>query len=235
MMNSQLHSSFKRRTEYLARCLLVICLAVLLAGAVSSRTAIANTDTPPVNKAGLVVVHEDGSTVSRCVGFTEEGISGYELLVRGGFATRSEVTAMGPSVCSIDGQGCGDGEDCFCQCKSGPCLYWTYWQKLPDGWRYSNAGSSTVQVKDGDVQGWVWGESSPNAAIKYTPPDLAFADICSADAVVYGIENGLDAPESTAQPNAPETPLWMVALVVAVPVVAGGAWVLLQRRKVTQP
>src|SRR4029079_8127515 len=92
-----------------------------------------------LHKAGVVVVQEDGSVESRCVVFPEESISGYELLVRGGFAPRSEVTAMGVSVCSVDGQGCDAGQDCFCQCKSATCRYWTFWQHLPDGWRYSNA------------------------------------------------------------------------------------------------
>ena len=152
-------------------------LLAIAFGVSQSAPAIALTLEPTTNQAGLVVVQADGSVMSRCVGFNEESINGYELLTRGGFVTRSEVTSVGASVCSIEGQGCGEGEDCFCQCKSSTCVYWTYWQQLPEGWRYSNAGAATVQVHDGDVQGWVWGDSSPNAAAENAPPTLAFTDI----------------------------------------------------------
>jgi hypothetical protein len=187
---------------------------------------------PTTNQAGVVVVQQDGSVISRCVGFPEESINGYDLLVRGDFAPRSAVTSMGASVCSLNGQGCGEGEDCFCQCKSSPCAYWTFWQHLPDGWRYSNVGAATVQVHNGDLQGWVWGESNPNTAAKNGPPDLAFADICSSDAVVYGLEPAKSTAASTTAPANASQP-WMVVLVVAVPLLLGGAWWLWQRRKVT--
>jgi hypothetical protein len=186
----------------------------------------------PLHRAGVVVVHEDGSVVSRCVGFNEESINGYDLLARGGFAPRSEVTSMGASVCSLDGQGCDAGEDCFCQCKSSTCVYWTYWQLLPEGWRYSNAGAATVAVQDGDVQGWVWGESKPNAAAQNGPPALSFDDICSANAPIYGL-----AEEATtvSQVGVGIEQPWLVAFVIAVPLLLGGAWWLWQRRKEVQP
>lgn len=196
-----------------------------------SAPAAAQSANASTNQAGVVVVHEDGSVVSRCVGFTEESISGYELLVRGGFTVRSDVTAMGASVCSVDGQGCGEGTDCFCQCQSSPCIYWTYWQLLPEGWRYSNAGPATIQVQHGDVQGWVWGESKPNSPAENAPPDLAFGDICAAGAEVYGLDQ---ETSSVSQLGIGVEP-WAVALVIAVPLLFGGAWWLLQRRRAVQP
>ena len=191
----------------------------------------AQSPAPVASRAGLVVVHADGSATSRCVGFPEDGISGFELLARGGFTVRSEVTSMGASVCSVDGQGCGEGTDCFCQCKSGTCFYWTYWQQFPEGWRYSNAGAATLQVRDGDVQGWVWGDSSPSAVAENEPPALAFADICSAEAVVYGLEPDR-ATGVMSQTGYGIDQAWAAALVVAIPLLLGGAWWLWQRRKV---
>jgi hypothetical protein len=179
------------------------------------------------NRAGVIVVQADGSVESRCVGFAEESIDGYELLVRGGFAPRSDVTSMGVSVCSLDGQGCGEGEDCFCQCQSSPCIYWTFWQQLPEGWRYSNAGPTLVDAHNGDVQGWVWGDSRPNAAAENEPPDLTFEQICTAEAVVYGINEAAPTAETTAN----QAQGWMITLVVALPLLAGGAWWLLQQRR----
>jgi hypothetical protein len=208
----------------------VTLLLAWLAGTGMAAPVFAQGDEPATNRAGLVVVFDDGSVANRCVGFGEESISGYDLLVHGGFAPRSEVTSMGASICSLDGQGCGEGEDCFCQCLSSPCIYWTYWQQLPEGWRYSNAGPATVQVRDGDVQGWVWGESRPNAAAESAPPELTFADICAADAVLYGADGTF-----SATPAANTTQGWLVALVVGAPLLAGAGWWLLQRRKVVQP
>lgn len=221
----------------LYRTLLTLLFTSLL-GAGLRAPAYAAEVAPPTNRAGLVVVFEDGTVASRCVGFDAESVSGYDLLTRGEFAARTEVTSMGASVCSVDGQGCGDGEDCFCQCKSSTCVYWTYWQLLPDGWRYANAGAATLQVHDGDVQGWVWGASKPNAPAESAPPALTFADICNSDAVVYGISDGTsnstDAPAVATQGNVNVTQPVMVILVIALPLLLGGAWWLLQRRKVVQ-
>jgi hypothetical protein len=215
-----------RKVRGILMTLLLISLSLM-----DARLALAqDTDSAP-NRAGLVVVYEDGSTISRCVGFDEESISGYELLVRGNFAPRSEITSVGTTVCSLDGHGCGDGEDCFCQCQSSTCRYWTYWQQLPEGWRYSNAGAATVQVRDRDVQGWVWGESRTNSAAENAPPNLAFSDICTTDAELYGrSEDG--AAHMTGYGIEQQ---WLAAFVVGVPLLAGGVWWLIQRRKAVQP
>ena len=218
-----------KNRRLVTRNLLLSFLLTLLTTAGWSAPALAQDEVEP-NQAGIVVVQADGSVVSRCVGFTEESITGYDLLVRGQFAIRSDVTAMGASVCSVDGQGCGEGEDCFCQCQSSPCVYWTYWQLLPDGWRYSNAGPATVQVRDGDVQGWVWGESKLNAPAESAPPALTIGDICKEGAELFGIVGAAAERSSSA-----ETMRWgMLALVMVTPLVIIGVWWLLQRRKVVQ-
>jgi hypothetical protein len=58
---------------------------------------------------------------------------------------------------------------------------------------------------------------------------MTFADICSADTLVYGIEVVTSTPTPTT------TTPWMVALVIAVPLLVGAGWWLLQQRKVVQP
>src|SRR4051812_38380114 len=118
---------------FVKRTMLLLLLLAMVVGAGWGAPVGAQSFEAVPHEAGLVVVHEDGSVVSRCVGFAEESVSGYELLVRGGFAPRTDVTSMGASVCSLDGQGCEAGKDCFCQCKSSTCRYWTYWQQLPEG------------------------------------------------------------------------------------------------------
>ncbi len=68
-------------------------------------------------RAGVIVVHGDGSVTQQCVRFDEESISGYELLKRAGLTLGVEASSTGASVCSIDGEGCNfPQESCFCKC-----------------------------------------------------------------------------------------------------------------------
>ena len=130
-----------------------------------------------LHRAGLIVVHGDGSIASACVAFSEEEISGAELLRRSGLAvTLGAYSGLGYGVCAIDGEGCPAGHDCFCQCRSSPCAYWVYSHRQPDGsWSVSGAGASSWKVRDGDVDGWVWGDGSD------APPSVTFDQVCPPD------------------------------------------------------
>lgn len=133
------------------------------------------------NHAGLVVVGGDGTVDRRCVAFAEESISGYDLIVRAGFEVVSEQAAMGATVCALDGEGCAfPREACFCQCQGRECTYWSYWQQDDGGvWRYSGAGAGNNRVRDGAVEGWVWGPGSVSEAP--APPEATFAELCPAE------------------------------------------------------
>ena len=125
------------------------------------------------HRAGLVVRHGDGRVVTRCVTFGEESISGEQLLSRSGLAvTFAAYGGLGYGVCAIDGEGC-DSRDCFCQCRGATCAYWTYSHRQPDGsWAISGVGASTWRLRDGDVDGWAWGDGS------VAPPSLSLDEIC---------------------------------------------------------
>src|SRR5690606_30109092 len=94
------------RALSLAAAVMSVLVLTLLTGDVQAQTP---------HQAGLVVVHGDGSVISRCVQFESESISGYELLERSGLALRTEVSGMGPTICAIDEEGCAAGEHCFCR------------------------------------------------------------------------------------------------------------------------
>jgi hypothetical protein len=80
---------------------------------------------------------------------------------------------LGYGVCAIGGEGCPAGQDCFCECRGSPCAYWVYSHLGPDGsWAISGVGASGWEVRDGDVDGWVWGDGSA------APPVVAFEEIC---------------------------------------------------------
>jgi len=120
-------------------------------------------------QAAVVVQFGDGNWLARCVTFEGEEISGLELLEQASLEARVD----GGTVCSIEGEGCGDPQEpCFCACLpgSGQCLYWSYWFWQDGEWRYSGIGAGQRRLRDGDVDGWAWGSTPP------PPPSLA--EIC---------------------------------------------------------
>lgn len=191
------------------------------------------------HRAGLVIVHGDGSVLSRCVEFDGESISGYELLERSGLELRMEVSGMGPTICAVDQEGCGAGEHCFCRCLSSPCEYWSYWRLEDDGWRYASVGAGNTQVSDGMVEAWVWSEGSMQKGTAPQPPDLTLDAICQAQPAAA------PAPRAGAPNNTPDSapnntpgrlagPVGLLLVIGAPLLAAAGWWVARQGRKAPQ-
>ncbi len=166
--------------------------------------------------AGLIIVHGDGHITTRCVRFSEDQINGAELLQRAGISWVGSSGTQGTAICSLEGEGC-PASDCFCHCQGSPCTYWTYFHRAADGtWQYSGVGASGWQLRDGDVDGWVWSDGS------VTPPAITLAEICAAapsptprpTVVPTGTftpptrrpPTDVPSPTRTASPAAPPTP-----------------------------
>jgi hypothetical protein len=140
-----------------------------------------------LNQAGLVVVHGNGTVITRCVSFSEAEISGVTLLQRSGLPWQSANGPTGAALCALDGEGCA-ASDCFCKCKQAPCAYWNYFTGNEDGsWFYAGVGAAVRTLKNGDTDGWVWGDGSAS------PPQLDFETICPT-----GNSGGVTVP---AQPT----------------------------------
>jgi hypothetical protein len=120
---------------------------------------------------------DDETVETRCVTFTEEQISGMEVLNRSGLAADVEYGSVGGAVCQIEDTGCPVG-DCFCQCKGSDCIYWSYWHLQENNWQYSSIGAAVYQVQDGTIEGWSWGPGAVTQAIE--PPHISFEEVCSA-------------------------------------------------------
>jgi hypothetical protein len=147
-----------RRGSLRACCTAVAVLLAILGGS------------PPVageemHHAGLVVRHGDGRIVYAYVAFSEESISGVELLRRSGI---SLVTigfgGLGEGVCTIDGEGC-PASDCrkrVCQGSGDDAPFWQYFrQRSPGEWVSLSLGASATSVRDGDIDGWSWTGRDP--------------------------------------------------------------------------
>lgn len=148
-------------------------VALLLVLAVPTLISAQNAD----RRAGLIVQFGDGRVVESCVHFSEDTISGEELLRRSGLPAVVQTGGLGAAVCQIDGEGCAyPQEPCFCACQGSDCAYWSLHEQIDGQWRYGNQGASAVTVADGTVLGWSWGAGSA------APPLRSFADICAVAA-----------------------------------------------------
>jgi hypothetical protein len=117
----------------------------------------ASTAGAAAHHAGLVVVFDGGRTETQCIEFTEDQITGAELLQRSGLEIVFSSGGLGSGICKIEGTGCNDPGDCFCQCRGADCAYWSYWTLHDGAWRYQQLGASQRELYDGDVDAWVWG------------------------------------------------------------------------------
>jgi hypothetical protein len=198
------------------RTLMPIALIVILVGVLAAPL---HAQQPDLRQAGLLVVHGDGSVVSGCVAFSEESISGAELLRRSGMeVTLDAYGGLGYGVCAIGDEGCPAGQDCFCECRATPCAYWVYSHRHADGsWAISGVGASAWQVRDGYVDGWVWGDGST------APPAVDFEQVCppgaAAPAAPALVSDGLpSAAASATLPTITSAPLLSPAVPTATPV-----------------
>ncbi len=136
--------------------------------------------------AGLVIDFDDGQAPRKhCVDFTEDSITGYELLERAGVDFVAAFDNSGAAICAIDDVGCPPDSCLTCHIPN----YWSYWYLEGGAWVYSNIGSSLRQVTDGAVQGWIWGNGSNS------PPVIPLDQICD-----------LSTPTETATATATATP-----------------------------
>ncbi|MGB9736903.1 hypothetical protein, partial [Chloroflexus sp.] len=127
-------------------------------------------------------------------------ISGLELLERSGLPVISQQSRIGAAVCKIGDEGCDyPATSCFCAREQGRVVYWAFYLRDQDGWRYSNLGASNVRVGDGDLHGWAWGPGDTSGGA--VPPDLTFADVCLRETVA----DSTTAPTVTPKPTAKAT------------------------------
>ena len=164
--------------------------------------AIAHGQSGRTNRAGLVVQFGDGTVLTRCVEFSEPDIRGDELLSRAGLDISAEYIGMGVAVCRVEGVGCRyPAEACFCQCEGAPCNYWVYHHLMGGAWQYSGFGADTYHVRDGDVEGWAWGEGSPRGGLQ--PPLFTFEQICSPAEPT--VSEGSVVEPAAADPGSPSS------------------------------
>lgn len=157
------------------------------------------------HRAGVVVRFGDGRLVTRCVSFSEETITGYDLLRRAGLPVAAQISGLGAAVCGIGDEGCAyPAQGCFCQCEDPArrCAYWIYGQWSGGAWRYSGLGALARQVTDGQIDGWVWDVGASDSAPVRLPP-VSVEQICAPGATATAAPSRAPAspPATTAAPT----------------------------------
>ncbi len=166
-MDNSAPCSPRRHGLLVAVALVCIIVAPWLHGTVAAQE--------PAHAAGLMIDYGDGRVSYAWVPFTEESISGIELLKRSGLSLVAvSFGGLGEGICSIEGTGCGV-EPCrarLCQTADRESPYWQYVrQDGPGNWKPFALGASQSDVRDGEIDGWAWSGTSP------VLPALTLADI----------------------------------------------------------
>lgn len=124
-------------------------------------------------RAGLAIFYGGDTFFTKCISFTEESITGLDLLKSSGLSVETATNpTQGTAICKIDDTG-SPSSDCFSSMPD----YWSYWQMGNNGWEYSATGSDKSKVVDGTVNAWYWGTGDQ-------PPAITFQNICEGVAFV---------------------------------------------------
>ena len=155
-------------TRWMRALVFVAVSAMLLGTGVIAKPAQAG-----FGKAGVVVVHGDGTVKTECVKLTKAQISGFKLLKLSSFEFTAATFDFGRAVCWIDGEGINTSDPGQCFPASGP--NWSYFTQEKGGTpAASEVGPDDRAVTRGDVDYWVFDEFP-----QPTPSTLTLRDICT--------------------------------------------------------
>ena len=132
-------------------------LAIFLAASVLG-LSVAPAQAAGAHRA-LVVVDTGTTTYREVITFTEDSVTGLRALeLAGANPVVYTYSGQGGAVCRLFGVGRDSGPGCLGG-ADGDNRYWAYF-RAPSGtssFTYSRAGAGSVQVHDGDVEGWKFG------------------------------------------------------------------------------
>jgi hypothetical protein len=115
------------------------------------------------NKAYLVVQHQAGGTVQRCVGFTGAQIAGDELLKVSGVKYATQHFSFGDAVCALDNE-----PKSFDSCLPQGAPYWALWTESKGGaWQQAQVAFTALKLGPGDSMGWRY---TPQTESNPSPP-----------------------------------------------------------------
>ena len=153
--------------------LLRAVLFAVLASVVLGTATIGAPASAASGKAGVVVVHGDGTVKVDCVRLTKAEITGFRLLQKSRFAFLAASFSFGHALCWLDGEGVQTTSTDDCLPASGPTWGYFTQDKGDAGPASSEVGSDDRTVTRGAVDYWVFDEFP-----QQTPKALKIRDIC---------------------------------------------------------
>jgi hypothetical protein len=164
-------------------------------------SGISTTPAQTVKQAGLVVQFSDNKIDTYCISFTEDNITGEDLLDQYSIEMNVPIEKMfypinGAAICKIGNVGC-PSDDCFCD---SPPNNWSYWYQQDEEWVYSSVGASNRNLLDGDVDGWHWG-----APLNH-PELITFDEICVPTPTPTSTPTFTSTPKPTNTPRPTKIP-----------------------------
>jgi hypothetical protein len=157
--------------------------------------------------AALVI--ETGTRDLRlCVALDAPDVTGIHLIELAGAQQNLSYGfgSGGQAVCRLAGVG-PQGDDCFADYPD----FWGYWRgDGHGGWTWSSTGAASTAVRDGDLNGWVWGRGDTGTTHP-RPPSLTVENVCvvsspsSAPAAVPSARPNPSATGSGSRTSAPSS------------------------------
>ena len=150
------------------------------------------------DRVAVVVQHANGTTLSRCVPFAGDSISGEQALAKSGIQAGTLPSGgFGVAVCQLDGEPTSYPPSCW----TGTSPFWALFVTRGTGaWQYSSVGISSIVLHDGDALGFRFqGQSS------HAPPTIA-GDCPDPTPPPTSKPTPHPTPHPTAQPTAQPTP-----------------------------
>jgi hypothetical protein len=132
-------------------------------------------------RVGLLIQGQGGQTSTYCVSLPPDKTTGLDVLRAANLDLNVQAGSLGAAVCRLQKLGCSyPAEPCFCQCQGSACNYWVYFALDATGqWTYSAQGAGLRKLKNGDVDGWLWSESTGQTPAGSLPA-TSFETICTA-------------------------------------------------------
>jgi hypothetical protein len=150
-----------------------------------------------LHRAALVVEHGGGAVVTVCVPFTEDSITGDQLLARSQvqYAT-ADYGGTGKAVCQVDHEPAQYPPSCWT--ASSP--YWAMYVSRGGGsWTFSSLGISSQTFQDGDAEGFRYEGQSDNSL----PPSPQGVCPVATSPTAAPVTTATPAPRSVTTHGAP--------------------------------
>jgi hypothetical protein len=93
----------------------------------------------------LVVQFDASNIVTKCVSFSGDQITGYDVLERSGLGLSAEFGSMGAAICKIGNTVCPE-DNCWGEV---PPTYWSYWHVVDNSVSYFQLGASFTLCRTG--------------------------------------------------------------------------------------